>query len=87
VVYHFMFGPHYTAGCTTCSSIADSFNGVLPHLKAQRARSLISFLFAVSVIWGTGASWWTASARSARGAALLPTQVRRGGGLCHRDDR
>ena len=35
VVYHFMFGPHYTAGCTTCSSIADSFNGVLPHLKAR----------------------------------------------------
>jgi len=30
-----MFGPHYTAGCTTCSSIADSFNGVLPHLKAR----------------------------------------------------
>jgi predicted dithiol-disulfide oxidoreductase (DUF899 family) len=35
VVYHFMFGPAYTAGCTSCSSIADSFNGVLPHLKAR----------------------------------------------------
>jgi predicted dithiol-disulfide oxidoreductase (DUF899 family) len=35
VVYHFMFGPSYTAGCPTNSSIADSFNGLLPHLKAR----------------------------------------------------
>jgi predicted dithiol-disulfide oxidoreductase (DUF899 family) len=35
VVYHFMFGPDYEAGCTTCSSIADAFNGVVPHLKAR----------------------------------------------------
>lgn len=32
LVYHFMFGPDYTAGCPHCSSIADSFNGVAPHL-------------------------------------------------------
>ena len=30
-----MFGPGYTAGCATCSSTADSFNGVLPHLEAR----------------------------------------------------
>src|SRR5262245_19345993 len=35
IVYHFMFGPNYTAGCATCSSTADSFNGVLPHLAAR----------------------------------------------------
>ena len=35
MVYHFMFGPGYEAGCPTCSSTADSFNGVLPHLKAR----------------------------------------------------
>ena len=35
VVYHFMFGPGYQAGCPTCSSTADSFNGVLAHLKAR----------------------------------------------------
>jgi hypothetical protein len=35
VVYHFMFGPGYTAGCPACSSTADSFNGVLAHLKAR----------------------------------------------------
>lgn len=34
-VYHFMFGPDYTAGCPSCSSTADSFNGVLPHLAAN----------------------------------------------------
>lgn len=35
VVYHFMFGPGYTAGCPACSSTADSFNGVLSHLAAN----------------------------------------------------
>jgi predicted dithiol-disulfide oxidoreductase (DUF899 family) len=35
VVYHFMFGPGYTAGCPACSATADSFNGVLPHLAAN----------------------------------------------------
>ena len=35
VVYHFMFGPGYTAGCPACSATADSFNGVLPHLEAR----------------------------------------------------
>jgi predicted dithiol-disulfide oxidoreductase (DUF899 family) len=34
VVYHFMFGPGYQAGCPACSSTADSFNGVLSHLGA-----------------------------------------------------
>ena len=34
VVYHFMFGPDYEGGCPSCSSTADSFNGVLAHLKA-----------------------------------------------------
>ena len=35
VIYNFMFGPDYEAGCPVCSSIADSFNGVLEHLKAR----------------------------------------------------
>jgi predicted dithiol-disulfide oxidoreductase (DUF899 family) len=35
VIYNFMFGPDYAAGCPVCSSIADSFNGVLEHLKAR----------------------------------------------------
>src|SRR5947199_10729914 len=32
LVYHFMFGPDYTAGCPSCSSIADGFNGSVVHL-------------------------------------------------------
>src|ERR1051325_4744078 len=28
LVYHFMFGPDYVAGCPSCSSIADGFNGI-----------------------------------------------------------
>jgi predicted dithiol-disulfide oxidoreductase (DUF899 family) len=32
IIYHFMFGPDYKAGCPSCSSIADSFNGVYTHL-------------------------------------------------------
>ena len=35
VIYHFMFGPDYAHGCPVCSSIADSFNGVLEQLKAR----------------------------------------------------
>lgn len=35
VVYNFMFGPEYEAGCPVCSSIADSFDGVLAHLAAR----------------------------------------------------
>jgi predicted dithiol-disulfide oxidoreductase (DUF899 family) len=37
VVYHFMFGPDYEAGCPACSATADSFNGVLAHLEARDA--------------------------------------------------
>jgi predicted dithiol-disulfide oxidoreductase (DUF899 family) len=32
LVYHFMFGPDYKAGCPSCSSIADGFNGITVHL-------------------------------------------------------
>ena len=32
LVYHFMFGPDYTAGCPSCSAIADGFNGIVVHL-------------------------------------------------------
>jgi predicted dithiol-disulfide oxidoreductase (DUF899 family) len=35
LVYHFMFGPSYEAGCPVNSSIADSVDGVVPHLHAR----------------------------------------------------
>ena len=35
VVYHFMFGPDWEAGCPACSATADAFDGVLAHLRAR----------------------------------------------------
>jgi predicted dithiol-disulfide oxidoreductase (DUF899 family) len=32
LIYHFMFGPDYKAGCPACSSIADGFDGIVVHL-------------------------------------------------------
>src|SRR5438445_929852 len=43
LVYHFMFGPEYTAGCPSCSAIADGFNGSVVHLANHDVT-----LFAVS---------------------------------------
>jgi predicted dithiol-disulfide oxidoreductase (DUF899 family) len=35
LIYHFMFGPNYEAGCTVCSSIADTLDPNTVHLKAR----------------------------------------------------
>src|SRR5271166_3333422 len=35
LVYHFMFGPEYTAGCPSCSTIADGFDGFAVHLASH----------------------------------------------------
>ena len=35
LIYHFMFGPDYTAGCPSCSAIADGFNGIAVHLASH----------------------------------------------------
>src|SRR5882762_10454926 len=32
LIYHFMFGPDYAAGCATCSTIADGFDGFAIHV-------------------------------------------------------
>jgi predicted dithiol-disulfide oxidoreductase (DUF899 family) len=41
LVYHFMFGPSYEAGCPVNSSIADGVDGLVPHLRARD----VSFVF------------------------------------------
>jgi len=41
LVYHFMFGPDYKAGCTSCSAIADSFNGIAVHLANHEDRKSV----------------------------------------------
>ncbi|MFN2617026.1 MAG: DUF899 domain-containing protein [Thermoleophilaceae bacterium] len=40
IVYHFMFGPAYSAGCPVCSSAADTFDGAVSHLRARDATFL-----------------------------------------------
>jgi predicted dithiol-disulfide oxidoreductase (DUF899 family) len=35
MIYHFMFGPAYEAGCPVCSSGADTYDGAVPHLNAR----------------------------------------------------
>ena len=35
LIYHFMFGSNYEVGCPVNSSIADSFDSLIPHLKAR----------------------------------------------------
>ena len=35
LIYHFMFGPSYEAGCPVNSSMADTFDSMIPHLKAR----------------------------------------------------
>jgi predicted dithiol-disulfide oxidoreductase (DUF899 family) len=42
LVYHFMFGPTYTAGCPVCSSIADTLAPQVVHLKAKDTTLLLA---------------------------------------------
>jgi predicted dithiol-disulfide oxidoreductase (DUF899 family) len=42
LVYHFMFGPPYEAGCPVCSSITDTLDPQVPHLKARDTTLLLA---------------------------------------------
>jgi predicted dithiol-disulfide oxidoreductase (DUF899 family) len=42
VVYHFMFGPGYEAGCPSCTAIADGFEGVVPHLAGRAGATMVA---------------------------------------------
>ena len=41
LIYHFMFGPSYEAGCPVNSSMADGLDGLLPHLHARDVTMLL----------------------------------------------
>jgi predicted dithiol-disulfide oxidoreductase (DUF899 family) len=41
LIYHFMFGPSYEGGCPVNSSIADSFDGLIAHLRARDATLIV----------------------------------------------
>ncbi len=42
VVYHFMFGPPYSAGCPVCTSIGDTLAAQVPHLQARDTTLLLA---------------------------------------------
>jgi predicted dithiol-disulfide oxidoreductase (DUF899 family) len=63
LVYHFMFGPSYDAGCPVCSSIADTLAPQVPHLKARdttlllASRAPLAKLVAYRERMGWGIGW------------------------------
>ena len=63
VVYHFMFGPPYEAGCPVCSSIADTLDPQVVHLKARdttlvlASRAPLEKLLAYKERMGWGIDW------------------------------
>jgi predicted dithiol-disulfide oxidoreductase (DUF899 family) len=63
LVYHFMFGPSWTAGCPVCSSIADTLAPQVPHLKARDttlllgSRAPLEKLLAYRERMGWGIDW------------------------------
>ena len=69
VVYHFMFGPSWSAGCPVCSSIADTLAPQVVHLKARETTLLLAsrapleklFAYRERMGWPIG---WVSSAAS-----------------------
>jgi predicted dithiol-disulfide oxidoreductase (DUF899 family) len=63
LVYHFMFGPPYEAGCPVCSSIADTLDPQVVHLKARdttlllASRAPLEKLLAYRERMGWGIDW------------------------------
>jgi predicted dithiol-disulfide oxidoreductase (DUF899 family) len=85
LIYHFMFGPSYEAGCPTCSSMADGFNGLLPHLHARDvtpmcvSRAPLEKLEAYKQRMGWSIPWASSANTDFSldvGAALTPEQAR-----------
>jgi predicted dithiol-disulfide oxidoreductase (DUF899 family) len=63
MIYHFMFGPPYDTGCPVCSSIADTLDPQVPHLKARDttlmlvSRAPLEKLLAFKERMGWGIEW------------------------------
>ncbi len=63
LVYHFMFGPPYSAGCPVCTSIADTLSAQVPHLRARdtslilASRAPLDRLLAYKERMGWGIDW------------------------------
>jgi predicted dithiol-disulfide oxidoreductase (DUF899 family) len=93
VVYHLMFGPSYEAACTTCSSIADAVNGVVPHLNAHDVTMLfvsqapLEKLRAYKRRMGWGFPWGVVSQQSVQPRPRLLDQRGADARVGHADTR
>src|SRR3954470_9643809 len=88
LIYHFMFGPDYKAGCATCSTIADGFNGFGVHLAnhdvtlAAVSRAPLAKLQAYKQRMGWSFPWassFDTDFNSDFGVRITETQQRKGG--------
>jgi predicted dithiol-disulfide oxidoreductase (DUF899 family) len=84
LVYHFMFGPAYQAGCPVNSSMADGLDGLVPHLRARDVTLLLvsqaplAALQAYRQRMGWSIPWVSAANTSFnfdQGASVTPEQV------------
>jgi predicted dithiol-disulfide oxidoreductase (DUF899 family) len=69
LIHHFMFGPEFAAGCATCSSIADGFNGFAVHLAHHDVM--------LAAPWPTGTPisiCWSPTGGSGRTAPSCPSR-------------
>jgi predicted dithiol-disulfide oxidoreductase (DUF899 family) len=89
LIYHFMLGPDYTAGCPSCSAIADGFNGSVVHLEQHDVAMMAASRAPIAAIqaYRSRMGWtfpWVSSAASDFnfdfGTSLTEDQQRRGDG-------
>ncbi|MGC8552116.1 MAG: DUF899 domain-containing protein [Phycisphaerae bacterium] len=88
LIYHFMFGPDYAAGCPSCSAIADGFNGFVAHLAhhdvtlAAVSRAPLAALQAYKKRMGWTFPWASSADSDFNfdfGVYITPQQQRSGG--------
>ena len=76
LVYHFMFGPSYEAGCPINSSIADSIDGVVPHLNARDATMILVSQAPIETIQAYKRRRWSSLAKPWRRSSCRPRSWR-----------
>jgi predicted dithiol-disulfide oxidoreductase (DUF899 family) len=69
LIYQFMFGPAYDAGCPVCSSIADNINPNVPHVNARDVTMICAHGRRSRSSRRTSSAWDGASTGSPRAAA------------------
>jgi predicted dithiol-disulfide oxidoreductase (DUF899 family) len=73
LIYHFMFGPEYTAGCPACSAIADGFDGSVVHLENHDVDLMAVSLAPVAKLQEYKRGWGGPSRGRPRSAATSTT--------------